>query len=150
MGGPITVTEDAALPHTHLYTRLRLSPGRGVGVFAIRAIPAGLNPFMDENCPAVQVPAPIVEALEPALRQMYVDFCPLVAGCYVAPASFNQMTIAWYMNHGDKPNVASGPRLHFVTLRAIEAGEELTVDYTTFSDHARRFVTAWAAGASAD
>ena len=135
-----------AAPHKHLFARLRISPGRGVGVFAIRDMPAGINPFQGDECGAVRVPQAEVEALKPALRQMYLDFCPLVDGAYVAPVSFNRMTIAWYMNHADQPNVAADLRIDFVTLRPIAAGEELTVDYTTFSDHARAYVEAWRGG----
>ncbi len=135
------------LPHANLYARLGPSPGRGVGVFALRDIPAGTEPFRGDAAGTVRVPAAAVAAIaEEAVRRMYRDFCPLVDGAYVAPADFNAMGIAWYMNHADRPNVACGPGLRFAAARAIAPGEELTVDYRTFSDHAETYAALWRAG----
>ena len=138
---------QGALPHDDLYTRLRLSPGKGIGVFAIRDIPRGLNPFPGENSETLLVPQAIVEAIaDPELRRMYLDFCPLADGHYLAPATFNRLTTAWYMNHSDLPNVVPDRDVNFVAARHIGVGEELTTDYRTFSDHAAFFVALWGAG----
>ena len=136
--------EHRALPHDHLYTRLRMSPGKGIGVFAIRDIPRGQDPFLGEASGTARVPQDVVEGLDdPELRNVYLDFCPLVDGHYLAPLDFNQMTIAWYMNHADRPNVIADHDVNFAALRLIRRGEELTVDYRTFSAHAERFVALW-------
>ena len=42
-------------------------------------------------------------------RRIYFDFCPLVDGAFVAPQDFNQITMAWYLNHSDVPNVVTDP-----------------------------------------
>jgi SET domain-containing protein len=137
-------SENGALPHHHLYTRLRPSPGKGIGVFAIRDIPEGLDPFTGEGSGTVRVPRSAVESLaDPEVKQMYIDFCPLLDEHYLAPASFNRLTTAWYMNHSDRPNVVSDRGINFVAARPIRAGEELTVDYRTFSDHADAFIPLW-------
>ena len=132
------------LPHQHLFTRLRPSPGRGVGVFAIRDIPRGINPFYADECDTVLVPLEQVHDIRDAdLRSIYFDFCPLLNGEFLAPANFNLMSVGWYMNHSDQPNVISDGDIIFSTAQQVGKGEELTIDYTTFSDHARRFINAW-------
>ena len=120
-------------PHDHLYTRLKPSPGKGIGVFAIRDIPEGTNPFAGDNSPMIRVPAAVVDALEPDLRQMYLDFCPLNDGAYLAPPNLNLLTLAWYMNESDTPNVTSDENVIFRAARLIRKGEELFIDYSRFS-----------------
>lgn len=135
---------DGSAPHARLYTRLRSSQGKGVGVFAIREIPQGLDPFLGDGGGTALVPRAVVERIEDAeLRQVYLDFCPLVGEHYLAPVDFNRMTIAWYMNHSDQPNVVADPDVNFVAACTIGRGEELTVDYRTFSDHAGQFIARW-------
>jgi hypothetical protein len=54
-------------------------------------------------------------------------------GC---PTNFNRLTISWYLNQpkpGDPPNVYC-KSYNFYALRKIEVGEELTVDYSKYSD----------------
>jgi SET domain-containing protein len=132
------------LPHVRLFTRLRPSSGKGIGVFAIRDIPQGLDPFLGESSGTTLVSRAEVEAIrEPEIRQMYLDFCPLVDDHYLAPRDFNRLTTAWYMNHSDQPNVVADDNVNFVTAVLIREGEELTVDYRTFSRHADRYIALW-------
>jgi hypothetical protein len=47
---------------------------------------------------------------------------------YHCPRDWHRMSIGWYLNHSDRPNVAmNGMRAR--ATRAIPAGTELTVDY---------------------
>lgn len=132
------------LPHDSFYTRLKPSPGRGIGVFAIRAIPPGMNPFAGDRLETVRVPRADVDRIDDAeVRRVYVDFCPLVDDAFVAPVDLNLLTISWYMNHSDDPNVTADADANFVTARPIAAGEELTTDYRAFSAHADRLARAW-------
>ena len=136
--------EPLLLPHRNLYTRLRTSPGKGIGVFAIRDIPRGCNPFVGDDAGATWVPAAVVDAIaDVELRRMYLDFCPLVDGRYLAPLDFNRMTTSWYMNHSDLPNMSCDTDVNFVARRVIHAGEELTADYRLYSDHADLFLNLW-------
>ena len=135
---------DGFLPHQHLFTRLRPSPGRGVGVFAIRDIPLGINPFYADEGDTVLVPLQRVHEIDdPDLRSIYFDFCPLLSGDFLAPTNFNLMSVGWYMNHSDRPNVTSDGGINFSTAEHIAKGDVLTLVYTTFSDHARLFIDAW-------
>ena len=134
------------LPHDHLFTRLQPSPGRGIGVFAIRDIPRGINPFHGDDGGTVLVPVSEVERIaDPELQRLYLDFCPVMNGHHLAPVDFNRMTVSWYLNHADDPNIVADESVNFVAARSILKGEELTVDYTTFSHHAGPFVAAWRA-----
>jgi uncharacterized protein len=131
----------AHLPHANLFTRLQPSPGRGIGVFAIRDIPAGIDPFLGDRNETVEVPVEWLASIDdPEIRRMYVDFCPVVDGFFVAPVDFNQMAQSWYLNHSDAPNVDCNADMSFGTKRLVTRGEELTVDYRTFSEHAYRSI----------
>lgn len=131
----------SAGPHGHLFTRLKPSAGRGIGVFAIRDIPAGQNPFLGDRSETVEVPVRDVDRIQdPELRRMYIDFCPVVDGFFIAPIDFNQMTQSWYLNHSDRPNIVCDADMNFRAKGLIESGVELTVDYRTFSEHAVRFI----------
>ncbi len=53
---------------------------------------------------------------------------------FYAPRNPIRMSIAWYINHSDRPNVSSAVNPAKWTIRArrdIRPGEELTVDYGT-------------------
>lgn len=50
--------------------------------------------------------------------------------------SLNDVNISYYVNHSREPNmfaVESNDALIFLTSRAIQKGEELLVDYTTYA-----------------
>jgi hypothetical protein len=57
-------------------------------------------------------------------------------GLFGCPTNFNRLTISWYLNkpkRGGKPNVYC-KNYDFYASRKIKAGEELTVDYSKYSD----------------
>jgi uncharacterized protein len=131
------------MPHRNLYTRLKVS-SKGVGVFSIREIPKGTRLFAGDLGETVRVPvADVTRIADVELRRMYTDFCPVIKGCFIAPADFNQMTMGWYMNHSEEPNVTIFQDLQFVTSRRVLIGEELTTDYTTYSEHAQTYGRTW-------
>ena len=72
------------------------------------------------------------------IRKLYLDFCPTIKkggktffGC---PENLNLMTVAWYLNDSKKPNVVCDKEYVFSALRNIKKGEELTVDYSTYTE----------------
>ncbi len=131
------------LPHNNLYTRLKAC-SKGVGVFAIREIPQATKLFVGDIGETVKILVSDVDRLEDAaLRLMYYDFCPVKDSCFVAPVDFNQMAMGWYLNHSNDPNVKVEERLHFVTTQFIRVGEEVTANYTTYSQHAAKHIRDW-------
>jgi SET domain-containing protein len=97
---------------------VRSSPIHGRGVFAARRIEAGEVIIDWSGCSEVLSD----EALR-ALPREETIFVSVIDGqniLFKPPARF--------INHSCKPNTRGGGR-HDVAIRAIEAGEEVTVDY---------------------
>ena len=122
------------LPHDGVYTRLKPSPFHGVGVFAIRDIPQGTYVFEPDDDNLVSIRAEETKDLPLELRQLYEDFCVLKGDTYQCPSNLNRLTPAWFLNNSKHPNVAADTSLKFYAIQDIQAGEELTVDYDTYSD----------------
>lgn len=122
-------------PHYNVYTRLKPSKIHGVGVFAIRDIPANVPVFNPEE-PVdeyFQVSKKEVEKLDPEIRDLYDAFCVDEGECYNGPENFDWVTVAWYVNHSDDPNTKYEDD-NFVSIREIKKGEEITADYRTYSE----------------
>jgi len=122
------------LPHEGVYTRLKPSKIHGVGVFAIRHIPKGTPVFTHDNQPIAWVDKKSIGSIPKSLRDLYDDFCIIKGDKYGCPEHFDMLTTSWYLNHSNNPNVAVDDGYRFYALRDIEEGEELTVDYRTYSD----------------
>jgi hypothetical protein len=130
-------------PHDGCYTRIRRSRIHGVGVFAIRRIKKGTLIFSDDNQEIKWIKSEDLRKLPPEIRRLYDDFCIIKddGKTYGCPSSFNQLTVSWYLNeqrHPQKPNVECRDDYMFYALRDIAVGEELTVDYLTYSEKPRR------------
>jgi hypothetical protein len=130
---------NAKLPHEGVYVRLGLSPVHGIGVFAIRPIPKGTDIFANDAVPLVWVSkAELGRAeLTSAERALYHDFGINRGDRIGCPANFHNLTPGWYLNQpaaGARANVRSTGRLGFIAARDIAEGEELTIDYGSFSD----------------
>ena len=132
-----------ALPHDGLYTRIGRSR-HGIGVIAIRDIAPGVEPFAGDYGATVRIPAATVDAIEDdEIKRMYLDFCPLHNGAFIAPANFNQLTIGWHVNHSDRPNLKVDDQMRFIASALIAKGEELTTDYATYSESAKAMIATW-------
>jgi hypothetical protein len=127
-------------PHDGVYARLKCSEISGVGVVAIRDIPKGTYIFEpdDEKLVSIKVTDLAMEKGKAgdAIRKLYEDFCVLRGEVYMCPINFNKLTPSWFLNHSETPNVAADLSLRFYAIDKIEAGEELTADYRTYSDNA--------------
>jgi SET domain-containing protein len=115
---------------------LVLRPSRiaGVGVFTTQPIAEGehLRLWQEEDWRLV----PYAEAENnPEMREVGEIYCVRTAEGYSCPADFHRMSIGWYMNHSDAPNVASSKDLGFeyFATRDIAAGEEIFCDYRALS-----------------
>jgi SET domain-containing protein len=123
----------------HSFTRLA-PVTHGVGVIAIRKIPKGTDPFkgvLEFKFRKVRVEKVLGNPnLTDGVKKLVRDMCPEEDGYYYVPSySINEIGIGYYLNHSSTPNmgeVKGGE--DFVALRDIEIGEELTVDYGTYSE----------------
>lgn len=122
------------LPHYKVYTRLGVSKIHGIGVFAISNIKKQTKLFYNDNDAIKWVHKKHISKLPKRLKEFYSDFCILRGDYYGCPNNFNDLTITWYLNHSDKPNVYCDKKYIFYSLRNIRVGEELTIDYNSFSE----------------
>jgi hypothetical protein len=128
----------------NVYCRLGVSAIHGVGVLAVRKIPKGINPFADAaNTKWEKVPLEDIKDIHPGIKKMINDFGVKEGNnIWIPKAGFNNLGPSCYLNHSESPNmVAMDGGDWFITLREIEEGEELTVDYTTYDErgHALKF-----------
>jgi uncharacterized protein len=105
---------------------VRATAERGRGVFAVDAIAEGVE---IEECPVIVVPAAEVPALvQTVLRDYHFLWGP------AGDASAIALGYGSLYNHADDPNALYVRKtdlgvLSFVSIRAIRAGEEITVSY---------------------
>jgi hypothetical protein len=124
------------------YCRLGASRIQGVGIFAIRRIPKGINPFhMALVDDFISVPVEAVmgnPAIDPAVKKAVDDLCSVNDGMIHLPKhGFNSISLWYYVNNSaDQPNLGIADDWSaFLALRDIEPGEELTVDYRLYAEN---------------
>lgn len=119
------------------YCRLAPSPIHGLGVFALRDIPRGIDPFtVGMRYPRSWIaitPAEFRHASAGVRSLLASLFVPDADGTFRIPAlGANLIDIGLYLNHSARPNMRTIDGHRFVTRRRIRAGAELTVDYTSY------------------
>jgi len=134
---------DRSFPHDQVFTRLRpsrIAKGQ-VGVVAIRKIKKNTNLFLGDNEEMVWEEEGDLPRRPKSIRELYGDFAVRRTDPhdkkkrYGCPTSFNRLTVAWYVNKSKAPNVRCDPRYYsFTALRDIEPGEELSADYSKYSE----------------
>ena len=119
-----------------IYCRIGRSKIHGVGVIAIRKIPKGINPFKKvTDFDLIRFKKKELKRLNPQVKKMMSDFLSLDRDDILVPTTgLNVLDVSFHMNHSKKPNVIVGKNEDFFAARDIKEGEELTVDYSTFSD----------------
>jgi uncharacterized protein len=110
-----------SLPHVGVHTRLQPSKIHGVGVFAIVEIPEGTALFSDDR-DIIWVKEREVATLPKELKRLYEDFAIIKNRKYGCPSNFNLLTLSWYLNDSDNPNVAVDNEYNMSALRDIEVG----------------------------
>ncbi|HEY5489937.1 MAG TPA: SET domain-containing protein [Gemmatimonadaceae bacterium] len=106
---------------------------------AIRDIPAGTLVFHGESERVVWMSRAAVRRMPKAIRALYEDFGMVSGDRIGVPPTLNMLSVGWYVNHSDRPNIEADDDSRFRALRRIRKGEELTADYRTFVDEALPF-----------
>jgi SET domain-containing protein len=111
-----------------------LAPSRiqGVGLFAVKNLAMGEEvPIWDQlDMRFFEVPPPE----DKLFHAVFHHYCIRTKCGYYGPKDFLKMSIGWYINHSDTPNLEE--RLENETWRyyaktAIAQGEEVAMDYRT-------------------
>lgn len=107
-----------------------------MGVYAIRDIPAGINPFLGAVIPGSELfMKDELVGLPEEVQTMIRDFFVTDAGGHIDIPDYglNGMDISYFVNHSKTPNMVTHDESEtFVTAREIKTGEELTVDYSSY------------------
>ena len=110
---------------------------RGVGVFAIKDIPAGTNPFVGcddteyQPIPLSEFPKDIPSAVFDLMKDMLV--LDDEDNFWFSDRGIQGIDISYFLNHSKTPNMVAAPLgENFFASRDIKAGEELTVNYDTY------------------
>jgi hypothetical protein len=118
------------------YCRIKYTPGKGVGVYAIRDIPKGIDPFKGpKKRKWVKLNMKDISYLDKEILKMVDDFCIIQKNgdVWVYEEGMNGLHIRWFLNHSKKPNmVTRDEALSFKTIREIKKDEELTYDYGSY------------------
>jgi SET domain-containing protein len=126
------------LPHTNVFCRLGCSKIHGVGVFAITDIPKGTVIFKGNEPATREVSKADVDALPKNIQKLYHDFGVFNGSAYICPEDFGELSVGWFFNNSDKPNIDCQPfrsrtdGFKFVASRDIQEGDELFVDYNKY------------------
>jgi hypothetical protein len=141
------ITKSELLRNLSSETYVRLAPSKipngGVGVIAIRDIPAHVNPFRmprDHNPSdsTISVTKHEVERLPTPVRRMIKDFIAAEENqSYEIPRlGLNALNTTFYLNESKRPNLdiveGTSDFLEYRTKRRIPAGQELLIDYRDF------------------
>jgi len=121
---------------------LLLQKVHGVGVFAIRGIPKGADPFRGcDDSRYVKIREEELRGIDAEVLKAFKDAFVFADGVwYASSKGLQSRDISYYMNHSDNPNmVAENHGERFVADRLIEKGEELLVDYNTYDDLTEKF-----------
>ena len=114
-----------------VFCHLGISKTHGVGVFAIRAIPKGINPlisWLDDG--EVRFTKKELESIPKEVQKQIELFCYYdTKKTSIPKIGLNAMTMGIYLNHSKKPNIELKKSGRFNTLRQIKKGEELLMDY---------------------
>ena len=123
------------LPST--YCRIKTSKIHGVGVHAIVPITQGTNLFPDcsTNLKDIKkISKKEVSHIDDEIKKMMSDFLIESKTHYYMISSLNNINISYFLNHSDAPNCVWKEKNDcFYSLKDLQVGEELTLDYEDYS-----------------
>ena len=114
-----------------VYCRLGVSKVHGIGVFAIKPIPKGVNPLKSKmKYKDVPFTHKELKGVPASVKKQMKIFCYFDKDKFLVPSlGLNSMDLAVYLNHSKNPNVQFKKNDKLVTLKSIKVGEELMMDY---------------------
>jgi SET domain-containing protein len=119
------------------WVMIKPSGTHGIGVFAVRDIPAGCKElFSKEMGEWTTVPRKEIDALPLHAKDIVENYCLYDEENYFIPAKgFKVMDLSLFLNHADEPNIISvNDGEYFETIKEIKKGEELFIDYGEIVD----------------
>jgi SET domain-containing protein len=120
------------------YCRLKPSKIEGVGIFAVRDIPKGINPFFgNKKQKWLKFDMKELKGLKKELLPFVDSFFVIHKdnSVWISECALNGMDISYYLNDSKTPNIkTTDDGENFVTLRKIKKGEELQVAYKTYDE----------------
>ena len=121
------------------YVILRPSKIAGIGVFALRPIRKGCRDMFSPPNPDdkwITFSREEVQNLPVHARLLVENYCLFDANQYYVPEKgFKALDASLFLNHSNTPNIISIEEgNYFETLRDIDEGEELLIDYGTIVD----------------
>jgi SET domain-containing protein len=124
---------------SNTWVMIRPSPIEGIGVFALQDIPKGCRSMFsqaNEQEQWIPVPKAEVENLPAHAKALIENYCLYDDEHYFVPDyGFKKMDLVNFLNHSDSPNIISiNDGEFFETIRHIEKGEELVIDYGEIVD----------------
>ena len=116
---------------TEVFCKLGISPIHGIGVFAIRPIPKGINPLKSYiRMREIDVPKKDIKDLPKGVRSQIDMFFYYNRKTVSIPVNgLNSFDLAVYLNHSKQPNLRFKKVGVLESLKAIKQGEELFIDY---------------------
>ena len=114
-----------------MYCHLGVSAVHGIGVFAIRQIPKGVEPLRSlVRFDDIKFTHKEIKKLPPGVRHEIKMFCYYDdEHVHIPRIGLNAANLSVYLNHSKTPNVKFKKNGELVSLRAIKKGEELLMDY---------------------
>ena len=100
---------------------------KGIGVFTDTDIKRGefVRIWDDKDCKFI--PKRVERRTRNFLRER---FCVETNKGWWCPLDWVRMSVGWYLNHSDNPNLKSDDGDNFYAIRKIKEDEELTINYS--------------------
>jgi len=132
------IKKDILKNLNNTYCRLKASKIEGVGVFAIKDIPEGTNPFKGlKKTKWIKFHMAELAHLDKEILELIDAFFVINNNgiVWIADCGLNGMDVSFFLNDSKKPNLKTiDDGANFKTLRKIKKGEELTVAYSTYDE----------------
>jgi SET domain-containing protein len=107
-----------------------LAPSKISGIGCFSDIPIRKGELVRVWSPEDSRWIPLRKAHASPQKNLIKKFGIRTSGGYWAPIDFLRISVGWYMNHSETPNLGSDDGdVTYYALKDIRPGEELTIDY---------------------